>query len=241
MRCLVGNLIEPFEEFDKNLIEVVRQRGFDIVSAPSLQIFLQQLQSAAETFDLFFFDLGMLDGLNEEMRFRFGRVRERLKKPVVGIAYLPDEAKELVLKLKLDQLICKYFSSQQIWYVLNSVLSKESQSRRRWPRYLLDLPVEVAIEEELRCGESFDVGGGGLFVKTYEPLGHGSRLQVRFRIPAIDRLVDCQGRVVFSRSFNPLEKFMQPPGMGIEFIDIDQDLQQRISDFLIGLYGFISR
>jgi uncharacterized protein (TIGR02266 family) len=239
MRCLIANVVEPFAEFNRNLEDVVRERGLQPTFTQSLEEFLKVLQAEAEAYDLFFFDLSLIESLNEELRFRFERVRERLKRPFIAICYLPDENKELVLKLKVDQIICKYFDHQQIWYVLNHLMNRTFSAKRRWPRYLLDLPVEVANEGEQRQGESFDMGAGGLFVKTYEPFGRETRLKVRFRLPALDQLIDCRGRVVFSRSYNPLEKLMQPAGMGIEFLDIDEKLRQRIADFLINLYGFI--
>lgn len=80
------------------------------------------------------------------------------------------------------------------------------------------------VSSRLRCwceGENITVyarignlSEGGLFLRTSTPLSEGSRALLRF---GNDNAVEAQARVVWAR----LEGQGGPPGMGLEFVGVD--------------------
>lgn len=232
MRCLLGNPKKPFPQFQDNIIEALREAGFDVDLQENLRDFLLQVQSNAEAYDLFALDLSFINDLEEELLTAFQRVKARLNKPLLGIAAIPQEVEALVKRLDIKKIVYKYYDPTQIWYVINSITAAKLISNRRWPRYLLDLPVDLAEGKGFHREDSFDLSAGGVFIKTYQPEEPETELKITFKIPDFKELVDCQGKVIFRRAFNPLVGFRRPPGMGIEFVAIDKELRQQIFDFL---------
>lgn len=87
------------------------------------------------------------------------------------------------------------------------------------------------VSSRLRCwceGENITVyarignlSEGGLFLRTSTPLSQGSRALLRF---GTDNAVEAHARVVWAR----LEGQGGPPGMGLQFEDVDADRLETI-------------
>jgi uncharacterized protein (TIGR02266 family) len=76
-----------------------------------------------------------------------------------------------------------------------------------------------------------NVGSGGLFVKTDEPLGLNQNITVRFTLPNHKEPITAEGKVVW---VNPKtgKSISYPPGMGIKFTHISLDDKQRLNEFV---------
>lgn len=105
---------------------------------------------------------------------------------------------------------------------------------RRAPR----LPVEVKVD--YRTVGSFitdytkDISKGGVFIRTSLPLEIGERVRLRLTLPGGDAPFALDGVVKWTSTLRDKEK--HPPGMGIEFVDFDDDTRKRIED-LVRSYG----
>ncbi len=77
---------------------------------------------------------------------------------------------------------------------------------------------------------SGNISGGGMFLITQEPYPAGTSLRVTFHLPDDDKTVEAAGRVVWAR--DEKEGSDRQPGMGIEFLEIDEQDRQRVRKFI---------
>jgi type IV pilus assembly protein PilZ len=111
------------------------------------------------------------------------------------------------------------------------------QDRRRHPRAKLQLLIQFSFEtfDDFIAEYSTDISEGGMFIKTERPNPKGSYLYLRFTLNDGSPLIEGLGKVVrvILRS-DPTAT----PGMGIEFIDFDQEsmalIQQIVTRKLAG-------
>jgi type IV pilus assembly protein PilZ len=105
---------------------------------------------------------------------------------------------------------------------------------RRLRQRRAHIRVPVNIEVDYRSDENFlfayitDLSAMGIFVKTTKPHPPGARLALRFKpLGAPEFLVE--GQVVWVNTYRPGDPDSINPGMGVQFVDIDQDTQRRLT------------
>lgn len=102
-------------------------------------------------------------------------------------------------------------------------------------------PLAIKVRYRTPEGKEFDsltggIGGGGFFIESGAPLSPGTELTVEFALP--DRPCDklkAKARVAWVRK-KP-ERYLLFPGMGIQFVDLDKNVQQQ----LVGLVEALNR
>lgn len=73
-----------------------------------------------------------------------------------------------------------------------------SVDKRRQPRVVISLPLTMVSADEASIAvEVGNVAPGGIFIKTANAPGAGSRIELRFRMIG-DKLCEATGRVVWS-------------------------------------------
>jgi len=88
------------------------------------------------------------------------------------------------------------------------------ETTRRFRRRTLRVLVEYLCEAGLCCDPATTLGAGGLFIETESPQREGTRLKLRFRLPAGETTHEIEGLVWARSPGSP-----GSPGMGIEFTD----------------------
>ena len=73
-----------------------------------------------------------------------------------------------------------------------------------------------------------NINEGGLFVESETPHPLGTRVDLQFQLPGSDEPVQVTGSVVRTSPGSADE----PPGMGIEFDDLDAQTRQRINELV---------
>jgi DNA-binding response OmpR family regulator/Tfp pilus assembly protein PilZ len=68
-------------------------------------------------------------------------------------------------------------------------------------------------------GFTYNISGGGLYVRTLAPLGSGDEVWVEMIPPRSDRRIRLEGKVVWRRRFGPIETATVPPGFGVQITD----------------------
>jgi len=113
--------------------------------------------------------------------------------------------------------------------IIERVLASDDDARfahcRAHPRAPLAIKVRYTTPE----GKQFDsltggVGGGGLFIESSTPLAPGTELSIEFALP--DRpweKLKAKAKVAWTR--NKPERYLLFPGMGVQFVDIDEKAQ----------------
>ena len=102
-------------------------------------------------------------------------------------------------------------------------LFPDSFNRRLSPRVALGIPVACRFDGTITAARTLDLGKGGLGVWTTNPLPTGAPVHVRFRLPAMERAVEAQSRVVWSD---------RRRGMGLRFEQVGSADQAAIDEFV---------
>ncbi len=75
-----------------------------------------------------------------------------------------------------------------------------------------------------------NISKGGIFINTRKPLTVGTTVRLIISLPGTEFPFDLAGKVMRVNEFdNPSN---QVPGMGIEFVDVDDDKRVRIERFV---------
>lgn len=93
--------------------------------------------------------------------------------------------------------------------------------RQRRAKLITEVKCEAMSRDELLVTR--DVSPGGLFVTTKTPLPLESAVRVAFSLAAGSPAISCSGRVVYS---------MQGLGMGIEFVDLNEEGRLALQKFV---------
>ncbi len=68
-------------------------------------------------------------------------------------------------------------------------------------------------------GCTYNISGGGLYVRSLAPLDRGEDVWIELIPPRSDRRVRLEGKVVWRRRFGPIELATVPPGFGVQITD----------------------
>ncbi len=102
--------------------------------------------------------------------------------------------------------------------------------QREEPRAEVELEVHYRTVQEFAAAYSQNISGGGIFIRTQEPLRLNQEVRVRFTLPGIARTFDVRGIVVWTNPATSRSSF--PSGMGIKFVDLDSEARNIIAGFV---------
>ena len=80
---------------------------------------------------------------------------------------------------------------------------------------------------------SGNVSAGGLFLITQQPFEPGTDLLISFSLPKDGKKISAEGSVVWKREAR--DSGDQRPGMGVQFMKIDKEDQERIRTYVASL------
>jgi uncharacterized protein (TIGR02266 family) len=107
----------------------------------------------------------------------------------------------------------------------------ESEGEGRYqPRYGVDLSVTVNSEHNFFAGAATNLSAGGIFIAT--PIVHpiGTQFHLTLHLPDKPRPVSGLGEVRWLRAAS--EEQSLPPGIGIMFMELEDDGFERIAQFI---------
>ncbi|MBL8957128.1 MAG: TIGR02266 family protein [Myxococcaceae bacterium] len=81
--------------------------------------------------------------------------------------------------------------------------------------------------EDFLAEYSVNISPGGMFIRTDKPLEEGSMVYLQFSLKDGSRLIEGMGRVV---RVNPPGVKDRVAGMGIEFVNFDEESMQLINE-----------
>ena len=102
--------------------------------------------------------------------------------------------------------------------------SAPSSNKRRWARHKIWFPLEIGFEDSRRTHmqtNATDIGGRGCYVETLLPLPMGTKVKITFWMD--DEKIQTSGVVRASDG---------GVGMGIEFTQLDDHIQERLQNHL---------
>lgn len=103
--------------------------------------------------------------------------------------------------------------------------------RRRHERVPLSLLVQYRLNtfEDFLAEYSADISVGGMFIRTNEPREEGAMIYLQFWLKDGSKLIEGLGRVV---RVNPPGDANQIAGMGIEFVNFDEESMALIHEII---------
>lgn len=111
------------------------------------------------------------------------------------------------------------------------------EEKRASPRVRASFHLHLVYDDLDQLVESYshDISEGGIFVKTDSPMPVGSRVQLKISIVHQElQYINAVGEVVHSTEKNG---GLPPTGMGIRFVEIDEESKQFLKDFVVSNIG----
>ena len=110
----------------------------------------------------------------------------------------------------------------------------DSASRRgmveRADRVRVEIEVSLESDHNFYLGLTENLSEGGLFVATHKPLPIGALVELRFRVPGYDTVVEAEGEVRWVRMDGGGRDAV--PGMGVRFRRLEPGDAARVTAFL---------
>ena len=100
--------------------------------------------------------------------------------------------------------------------------------KRQSPRVEKKLKSEVHSQEGMTYSTSMDISNGGIFISTPEPIHIGSEVVLTIKMPD-EGEIEMKGVV---RWMDENDKKQGKSGMGIEFVELNEDLRNKINQII---------
>jgi uncharacterized protein (TIGR02266 family) len=107
---------------------------------------------------------------------------------------------------------------------------KSSKSTRKSERLQHELLVAYRTVDGFITDWAVNISRGGIFINTRNPLAVGSVVRLIVSLPDAAFPFDLTGRVIRTHAHDPESEEMA--GMGIEFMDVDEDKRARLERFV---------
>jgi type IV pilus assembly protein PilZ len=98
-------------------------------------------------------------------------------------------------------------------------MAPKNENNRRFRRRTVRILVDYQSDSGVRCDYATTLGAGGVFIESDDPLPSGSRVKLRFRLPAGEELHEIEARVAWVRGGPGGAPDLHAPGMGVQFTD----------------------
>jgi len=103
--------------------------------------------------------------------------------------------------------------------------------RRQSQRAPVTLRVRYATIDAMFSEFTRNINEGGLFIETETPLALDEQVQMQFRLPGVEDPFKVSGRIAWVSEPGGDE----PPGMGVEFENLDRDARRKIDEIVQSL------
>lgn len=110
-------------------------------------------------------------------------------------------------------------------------MSDDSAQKRRQQRVGVTLKVQLKYADRDAFVERFsiNVSKNGLFIRARDPAPIGSRVSFEYRLQDNSRVLRGVGIVRWVRTVEQARDPEEPPGMGIEFVDLDPQSEELVT------------
>jgi uncharacterized protein (TIGR02266 family) len=134
------------------------------------------------------------------------------------------------LDAKCDAVLVKPLVHAQLAGVTTRLLFKEWYNSSRFD---VHVPIYYGVQpQKLVRDYSVDMSTGGLFLETKQVVPVGTLLNVVFTLPGGGATITCTARVTWLNDPVAPRESLLPSGMGLEFLDLDNQGVNSIRNFL---------
>ncbi len=113
-----------------------------------------------------------------------------------------------------------------------AVAALAGDDRRAATRVLVDLVVDYASEDNYLFAYITDISATGIFVRTTTPESRGTHLNMRFQPNDGGSIIEVEGEVIWINPYRPGAPDNLHPGMGVQFVDLEDELRARLLDLI---------
>lgn len=107
----------------------------------------------------------------------------------------------------------------------------DSENKRKYLRIpIIVTKVKAEQNGNIFFGYATNISKGGFFIQTVSPKDKGEQFTVEFELPENLLRIRCLVEVVWKRNYIPGKNH---PGMGLKFIDLPEDLAEKIEDWCL--------
>ena len=103
--------------------------------------------------------------------------------------------------------------------------------RRTHERVMVDIEVDYRADDTFLFAYVTDISAMGIFIRTNDPEAPGTLLNLRFTPPGGEPL-ELEGEVMWINPLHPTELENRNPGMGVQFVRLDEERRGRLLDFV---------
>jgi len=110
--------------------------------------------------------------------------------------------------------------------------TKVDRDRRQAQRAKVDFDLSVRVERgyAFYTGQIQNISSNGIFIFTREEHPVGSKLSIRFKIPALDKTIETTGVVRWCLP-RPAGK-VWTPGIGVEFAGLGEETTELLEEYI---------
>jgi len=110
-------------------------------------------------------------------------------------------------------------------------MPKANQNQRRSTRLHHELPVAYRSVGSFLTDWATNISQGGLFINTRKPLAVGTEVKIIIQLPGAAFPFDIVGKVSRIHEVGGKAKG-SPPGMAVEFTELDRAKREKIESFV---------
>ena len=185
---------------------------------------LQYIQKKGEALDLLLLNLDLI-------KFPDETVSQSIKN--IGADGLPmlifsgsiSNAREIreLADVGITNYINEHCTIQQILPSLTPHLFPNNFDRRTSIRVVLNIPITYKCESTIATALTLNISKGGLGIRTINPLGLETKVELRFRLPGYTSEIEATSRVAWND---------KQVGMGLQFEQVNSTNQSAIDEFI---------
>ncbi len=211
-------------DVQERFCEALKDAGHKPVCGDTQLALLQCLQRQGEAPDLLLLNLNLIKSPDET-------VSQSIKN--IGADGLPmlifsgsiSNAREIreLADVGITNYINEHSTIQQILPSLTPHLFPNNFDRRTSIRVVLNIPITYKCESTIATALTLNISKGGLGIRTINPLGLESKVELRFRLPGYTSEIEATSRVAWND---------KQVGMGLQFEQVNSTNQSAIDEFI---------
>jgi len=224
-------VIEESQVLREAIQELLTREGFGVMAtaggAPARAI----LESRAADFDLIVVNLHLSPSPDFDVLEWLRAERPRLAIPILALTE-PTKMALTVERLRGLEAVGVQ-DTRTLWdvfpYRVRALVFPQGHEQRTAIRTPSGLPVNCRAGRAWKQGIIGNISRNGMFVGLEGPPGPGEEVLLQFILPEVARLFEVKARVVW---VTRRDKGMAVPGMGVEFLDLDEAGASQIGAFV---------
>ena len=217
-------IIHESSDVQERFCEALKDAGHKPVCVDTQLALLQYIQKKGEALDLLLLNLDLI-------KFPDETVSQSIKN--IGADGLPmlifsgsiSNAREIreLADVGITNYINEHSTIQQILPSLTPHLFPNNFDRRTSIRVVLNIPITYKCESTIATALTLNISKGGLGIRTINPLGLETKVELRFRLPGYTSEIEATSRVAWHDKRG---------GMGLQFEQVNSTNQSAIDEFI---------